>query len=362
MRTASLLLLPASVAAAAAMIHPPPAGAQTTLCSPPGALRTTDVERERRADGTSEITEYLARGEYRVTRCDPDGGLVVSQTVSPIRDPDGGVALVPTEIQRPNVTVSVLYGDPDEPVWAAAFRASRASLRAVTIAPTDPIEKTPVAILPSETHAAARTSDARVLGGLFAQAAQSGDACTNPQFRTLGGTFKSRRYSYYINRKRFNYNTATTGQIVRGHTNWDATRNSCGFGDTTNLRSKYLGGTSAVVHPDVRDFKSVVDKGPMTNIDGCQVAIACTFNFPGDNDTVVETDQRFSSKYAYSNDGAAGTYDVQSIATHESGHSIGLDHADSSSQLTMFFQVLTGTKHPRSLAKGDVRGLRARYP
>jgi hypothetical protein len=363
MRTASLLALPVTIAAVtAAMLTPPAATAQTPSCSPPGALRTNDLERERRADGTSEVTEYLARGEYRVTRCDKAGDLVVSQTVSPIRTPEGNVALVPTEIQQPEVTVSVLYGDPDDPVWAADFRDSRAPLRAATIAPTEPIEETPVAIIPSETDAAAGPSDARPLGGLFAQAAVSSDACTNPQFRTLGGTFKTRKYNYYINRKRFNFNATTTGQIVRGHTNWDATRNSCGLGDTTNLKSQYLGGTSAVVHPDVPDGKSVTDKGSMADITGCTIAIACTFNFPGDNDTVAETDQRFNSRYAYSNDGAAGKYDVQSIATHESGHSIGLDHADSSSQLTMFFQTLTGTKYLRSLAKGDVRGLRARYP
>jgi len=362
MRIASLLLLPAGIAATAALIAPAATTAQTQLCSPPGQARSTDIARERRPDGTSEVTEYLARGEYRVTRCEPDGALIVSQTVSPIRAPDGGVALVPTEIERPDVAVSVLYGDPNEPRWAADFRAKRAPLRAATIAPTDPIEETPIAILPSETDAAAGPSAARVLGGLFAEAAQSGDACTNPQFRTLGGTFKTRKYNYSINRKRFNFNATTSAQIVRGHTNWDATRNSCGFHDTTNLKSQYLGGTSATIHPDMPDGKSVTDKGPMNTIAGCTIAIACTFNFPGDNNTVVETDQRFNSRYAYSNTGAAGRYDVQSIATHESGHSIGLDHADSSSELTMFFQTLTGTKHLRSLAKGDVRGLRTRYP
>lgn len=362
MRIASRLLVPVSIAAVATLTLPVGALAETPDCEPNGAMRTADVERDSNANGSSEVTEYMAGGEYRVTRCDKTGDLVVSQTVSPIRDPAGGVALVPTETERPGVTVSILYGDPDDPVWAADFRESRAALREATIAPTEPLDKPPVARIPTETDAAAPRSAGPVLGGLFAQAAAGNDACTNPQFRTLGGTFKSRRYGYFINRKRFNFNATTTSQIVRGHTNWDATRNSCGMRDTTNLTSKYLGGTSAVVHPNRRDFKSVVDKGPMTGIQGCTIAIACTFNFPGDNNTIVETDQRFNSRYAYSNAGAPGKYDVQSIATHEAGHSIGLDHADSSSQLTMFFQTLTGTKHLRSLAKGDVRGLRARYP
>ncbi len=362
MRTLRLLAVPAALAAFGGAAPAAAEAPQPGRCEPPTALRTTDIERERRADGRSEITEYLARGEYRVTRCDSDGELLVSQTVSPIRAPDGDVALVPTEIERPGVTVSVLYGDPDDPVWAADFRAKEAPLRAATIAPTEPLEAPPSALITETDAASPGSSSARPLGELFARAAASNDTCTNPQFRTFGGTFQTRKYNYYINRERFNYNATTTGEIVRGHTNWDKTHNSCGLNDITNLKSNYLGGTSATVHPDDPDGRSVTDKGPMTGIAGCTIAIACTFNFPGDGNTVAETDQRLNSKYPFSNKGVAGKYDVQSVATHESGHSIGLDHADSSEMLTMYFQSLTGTKRPRSLAKGDVRGLRSRYP
>ena len=356
MHIARLLAAVAAIAAFAAT----DASAATT-CTPPGKQRSTDVARDSSADGSSEVTEFLARGEYRVTQCDPQGDLVVSQTVSPIRTPGGNVELVPTEIQKPEVTVSVLYGDPGDPEWATAFRKIRAPLTKATIEPTEPIEQTPVALI--QTDAAVRSSDARPLGGMFAQAAgPSGDECTNPQFRTFGGTFKTRTYNYFVNRSTFNYNDATVAQIVLGHTNWDGTRNGCGLNDITNLTSHHVGSTSAVVNPDKPDGISVTDRGSMAGIEGCTIAIACTFNFPGLHNTVIETDQRFNSKYKFSNVGAPGRYDTQSIATHESGHSIGLDHADSSSALTMFFQVLTGTTRPRSLAKGDVRGLRARYP
>ena len=30
--------------------------------------------------------------------------------------------------------------------------------------------------------------------------------------------------------------------------------------------------------------------------------------------------------------------------------------------MTMYFQIASGTTHARSLAKGDVLGMRARYP
>jgi hypothetical protein len=360
MHLSRFLALAAGIVAIAAAAPPASAAAAAdpaaSTCTPPGKQLTDDVARDKRADGGSEVTEYLAGGEYRVTLCDKQGDLKVSQTVSPIRKPDGGVALVPTEIQKPGVTVSVLYGDPDEPAWAADFRAASAPLKAATITP---VAKIPVA---PETDVGSDARSARPLGGLFAQAAAGGDACTNPQYRTMGGTFKTRKYTYRINRGRFNYNAATVAQIVRGHTNWDASRNSCHMGDITKLTSHYGGSTSAVVHPDQQDGISVTDRGSMAGIQGCTAAIACTFNFPGPNNTVAETDQRFNSKYTYSNAGAAGKYDTQSIATHEAGHSIGLDHADSSKELTMFFQTLTGTTYLRSLAKGDVRGLRARYP
>lgn len=362
MRILPLALVPASVAilaAAGSSVQPSTAAVR---CMPPDKQLSTDVARERNADGSSEVTEYLPSGEYRVTICDEAGDLEVSQTVSPIRTPDGGVALVPTETERPGIVVSALYGDPDEARWSADYQASRSVVRAATIPPTDPIEVQPRALIPSTPAPETATADAAARGGLTARAAAAHDACTNPQFAVLGGIWKARSYGYRINRKRFDFNDATVAQIVRGHTNWDATRNSCGLGDITRLRSHHLGSTSAVVHADFADGVSVTDKGSMAGIDGCEIAIACTFQFPGPGDSVIETDQRFNSKYAYSNAGAAGRYDVQSISTHESGHSIGLDHANSSSELTMFFQTLAGTTYLRSLAKGDVRGLRKRYP
>ena len=54
--------------------------------------------------------------------------------------------------------------------------------------------------------------------------------------------------------------------------------------------------------------------------------------------------------------------DFQAVATHESGHSIGLDHANSSSALTMYYAIAAGATQARTLARGDVLGMRTRYP
>jgi hypothetical protein len=309
-------------------------------------------------DGTAEVTAFAPGGGYQVTRCGRDGRPVVSQTVSPILDPDGGSVLVPTERVQDGVTVAMLYGDPADPGWAAQFRAARREIAAQVIPPTVPVPA-PVAldlaVQPTEVREGATLRGA----GQLARAAVAGDACTNSQFALWESAWGTRTYKYYVNRSRFNYNDTSVASIVDGHRNWDTTYNSCGLNDITNLMSQHLGSTAETIHT-YPDGLSVTDKGSLASI--CPGALACTWLFSGADGRTTETDQRFNEDFDFSNVGAAGAYDYESIATHETGHSIGLDHANSSNALTMYFQIASGTTHARSLAKGDVLGLRSRYP
>jgi len=311
-------------------------------CSPLGEPRSAGLVRADRPGGASEVTELLGGGEYRVTRCAAGGRALVTQTVTPIRDPDGGTVLVPTQTELPGVSVSALYGDPAEPSWAAAFRADRERIRANVLPPTAPV---------APADPAAATSDV---------AAASVDTCTNGQYTLWLGSFTGRVYGYRVNRSRFGYNDTSVASIVRGHTNWDTTRNSCGLNDITNLTSVHSGSTSETIHT-YPDGQSITDRGDLAGV-GCAGALACTWLFTNGAGSSTETDQRFNEQITFSNVGAAGAYDFESVATHESGHSIGLNHANSSSQLTMFSTVGAGTTGTRTLAKGDVLGLRARYP
>jgi len=319
-------------------------------CSPLGKQRSANLVRADRPDGASEVTELLGGGEYRVTRCGKGGRALVTQTVTPIRDPDGGTVLVPTETELPGVSVSALYGDPSEPSWAAAFRADRAKIRANVLPPTTPVAPA-TAATPTAADPAAATSGV---------AAASVDTCTNGQYTLWLGSFTGRVYGYRVNRSRFSYNDTSVASIVRGHTNWDTTRNSCGLNDITNLTSVHLGSTSETIHT-YPDGQSITDRGDLAGV-GCAGALACTWLFTNGAGSSSETDQRFNDRISFSNVGAAGAYDFESVATHESGHSIGLNHANSSNQLTMFSTVGAGTTGTRTLAKGDVMGLRARYP
>jgi hypothetical protein len=342
-----------------------PAGAAAApRCAPFGPPASAAVTHDERPDGTAELTEYLPRGEYRVTRCGRDGRPDVSETVSPILDPDGGVSLVTTRRQEPGVIMEALYGDPTEGTWAADFRASRAARKAATMAPTAP-SPTPPSVAPSSlperpAKGTKHTDEPAAGEGLAARAAVAGDACTNSQYAHWLGAWTSRNYGYYINRGRFNWNDNTVTSLVVSHTNWDRTYNSCGLADITNLSSWHLGSTAETIHT-YADGESIVDRGSMSSI-GCAGALACTFVFTDAAGTITETDQRYNDAITFSNVGASGAYDYQSVGTHEAGHSIGLHHANSSDAMTMYYSVKSGTTHSRSLAKGDVMGLRTRYP
>ena len=347
-------------------------------CAPSVAAPGQSVASAARADGGSELTQFAPDGGYKVTRCGKGGGLVASQTVSPIVAPGGASVLVPTEREEAGVKVAMLYGDPSEATWAAAFQADRAAIAASVIAPTVRPAVPPVAQDPGPVDAGTPAAGAGSQGASkdsgssaakdavqkgrdeqIAVAAVAGDACTNGQYNFWGSSWPIRDYSYYVNRGRFNWNDTSVSSIVSGHNNWDTTYNSCGFNDVTTLDSHHVGSTTGTIHT-YPDGASITDKGSVSSI--CPGALACTWNFTDASGRTSETDQRYNENITFTNVGAAGAYDYQSISTHETGHSIGLDHANSSDALTMYYQTTAGSTYLRSLARGDVLGMRARYP
>jgi hypothetical protein len=133
-----------------------------------------------------------------------------------------------------------------------------------------------------------------------------------------------------------------------------------------NIITDYLSLTNATAKSRA-DGESVIDKGEVANLSRCgnsRVAIACSFQQPGQ---VVgpyrETDQRYDDDYSFTNDGAvAGSYDCWHIAAHESGHGIGLDRSTASRWSTMYPQALQASTSWRTLAAGDIAGMRNIYP
>ena len=345
------VILAVALTGSAALVQTAPASA-ASRCSPPGEPMSSATARADRSNG-SEVTEYLPDGGYRVTRCNRDGSLRVSQTVSPIADPDGGTVLVPTERAAPGVRVAALYGDPSERKWAAEFRRTRAQRAAAVLPPTS-------GVVPSDSAAAPADDVGAKTDSTLGTTAAAGAECTAGQYAFWPGAWTGRWYSYAANRSRFNYNDNIIASIVAGHRAWDTTYNSCGYADITNLTSSYAGSSTATAHTSP-DGTSVVDRGDLVGV-GCAGALACTWLFPNGSGVATETDQRYNEALSFSTVGAAGAYDYQAVATHESGHSIGLDHANSSSALTMYYAIAAGATQARTLARGDVLGLRTRYP
>jgi hypothetical protein len=77
--------------------------------------------------------------------------------------------------------------------------------------------------------------------------------------------------------------------------------------------------------------------------------------------TIVDADTHYNPGYKWSTTGAYDAIDVQSVATHEIGHQLGLDHT-SVTEATMFYATGQGDTHQRSLDSDDITGLCAIYP
>jgi hypothetical protein len=335
-------------------LHPAPARADA--CDPAGYAGAERVVRTPGAQGY-EVTAVYGDGVYHVSRCDTAGRLVEGQTVAPISEPDGSVALVPSTYSTRQGDASVLYGDPRDPVWARAWAAGGERVKASVLPPPRGVDVN-----------APKVVAAPATGPAQAQAAQADDACRNGAFVRYGATafWPARRYSYRINGASFGNNAATRRSIVAGHRTWDDTRNDCHFRDQNNIVSHYLGLTTRRAR-SVADGMSVIDHGELANIARCgksTTAIACSWLQPGQTSgPFTENDQRYDEDYTFSNGAArGGAYDYWHIAAHESGHSIGLDHTTASPWLTMYPQAAQASTFWRTLALGDVLGMRNIYP
>ena len=142
---------------------------------------------------------------------------------------------------------------------------------------------------------------------------------------------------------------------------WTNNINYCGIKDTANPPMSYQGRSSENAVTD--DNKDVVGWGSLENDQNCSQALACTFTWYDENGVPIESDIRFNTAFKWSTNGAPGTIDIQTIAAHEIGHVLQLDHVTSSNGDTLlmwpYFQA--GDTSGRKLGHGEALADNAHY-
>jgi Matrixin len=292
-------------------------------------------------------------------------------------------------------TRDMLYGDPSDPHWAAAWTRFGPELRAEAALPklSGPRVRTSSrsvlpAIRPSNgTQAAAgpttdpvcmcvdhdclrrfcvppNPNDAPYFGEEVGSALNS---CNVPEYNLSGPYWAGRSYSYLVRLSTVPAAGVSPGttflQLVAGHASWDITYNDCAMAPQGHFDTTFSGDSGTRPASNTADGANVIDFGDVAAI-GCPGTLACTWTFWDGANHLYETDQRYDAFAPWSGSffPDSTTYDVWGVATHESGHSLGLAHANSSTWLTMYYQSFRGAIRARSLAQGGVYGLQARYP
>lgn len=362
------LLVALGVAAAFAGAPTPPSRADhapvtapvaaAKRCVPLGGLLVRQTIRRGLRNGGNEVTEPLANGVYRVTRCDRAGALTSSMTVEPVPDPDGRRVLAPGAIVRGHRLLTLDYGDPRDPRWARVWRRVRARVAASVIAATRGSARPDSAFdRRNVTGSSVRAAEAAVFAGPAAKGA-TGSSCDAGGYLKSGEIWPGHRYGWRWRASTFGSNGDILRAMELGAQAWDVTKNSCDFGDITTITPVYEGATDLAA--GAQDNANTVDKGSVASF-GCEGALACTqvwYSATG----AVEADIRFSDQVRWSTGGASGAYDYRAVATHEFGHFIGLSDLHDSPNLTMYYATHAGSTDPRTLGRGDVLGLRALYP
>lgn len=161
------------------------------------------------------------------------------------------------------------------------------------------------------------------------------------------------------------YNPAgqkTTGltAIRAGANAWTGTINVCGNSVLSSAKNAYLNtetqapNLTAAGECGTRSNRNVIGWGTLPS---GTLAVTCTwFNSFGDP---LESDQRYATGYSWNSAStcSGSNYDMRGLATHEWGHTYGLDHVAQSTGLVMKPKSPTCDTAQRTLGLGDLRGI-----
>ena len=122
------------------------------------------------------------------------------------------------------------------------------------------------------------------------------------------------------------------------------------------------GGTTSVTSVGTDGINLVTFANTATNVAavGGATAIA-VISFSTTTGTISEADILFNPATSFSTTGSATEQDVESVALHEGGHSVGQNHSPHT-HATMFPFGAAGRTNLRTLSEDDRAGLRTLYP
>ncbi|MEW6108839.1 MAG: matrixin family metalloprotease [Nitrospirota bacterium] len=130
--------------------------------------------------------------------------------------------------------------------------------------------------------------------------------------------------------------------------------------ETSNFSFVYNGITNSTAH-GIYDEMNIVTFAPMGNNGTLAVN---KFWYLSTTGNIVDSDIQFNTDYLWGTNGLSGVYDLQSVATHESGHSLSL--ADlyniADSEKTMYGYASSGETKKRTLDQDDIEGISYLYP
>ncbi len=147
--------------------------------------------------------------------------------------------------------------------------------------------------------------------------------------------------------------------------------NPCGMGDRSLVTMRYAGTTTRESDmyntssnnycdsPANSDSFSTVDFGNLNQTGNPPLAHTCSWGGQG---SIWESDIRFNiadhNWTGTPSSSCSNEYDLQSVATHEDGHAMGLAHAGGAdSLLTMHQGTPPCSSYRRNFGRGDVLGL-----